>query len=70
MKAIWYIFHMWHGNWRDRNEVFGNLNLHSYKWTLFLLSELAARFSGLHLETKDFLLFICKLKLPYFFLSL
>lgn len=45
---------MWHANWRDRNEVFGNLNLHFYKWTLFLLSELAARLSGLHLEAKDF----------------
>lgn len=52
MKGIWYIFHMWHANWRDRNEVFGNLNLSSYKWKFFLLSELAGRLSHPHLETK------------------
>jgi len=54
VKGIWYIFHMWHANWRDRNEVFGNLNLSSYKWKLFLLSELAGRLSDPHLETKEF----------------
>lgn len=43
---------MWHANWRDRNEVFGKLNLGSYKWKLLLLNEFAGRLSTLQLENK------------------
>lgn len=60
MKGSWYdIFHMWHANWKNRNEAFGKLNLSSYKWKLLLCNEFADRLSALHLENKKRFLIIC-----------
>lgn len=60
MKGSWYdIFHMWHANWKNRNEAFGKLDLSSYKWKLLLCNEFAGRLSALHLENKKRFLIIC-----------
>lgn len=50
---------MWHVNWKNRNEVFGKLNLSSYKWKLLLLNEFAGRLSALHWENKKIFFIIC-----------